>query len=113
MRAGRMRHRLAIQAKAAAPDAYGQEVIDWQDVAIVWGSVEPISGRELVELRQELGEVTTRIRLRYRRDRLTPEMRIYWSVHDIYYDIASVTNTGERNRETVIIAQEVVGHEQR
>ena len=48
-------------------DEAGQPLADWQPVADVWASIEPLSGRQLESARQVHAEVTTRIRIRYRK----------------------------------------------
>ena len=46
MRAGRLRHRLVLQSKSEARDAYGGAIITWSTQDTVWGAIEPLSGNE-------------------------------------------------------------------
>ncbi|MFS0820761.1 phage head closure protein [Bacillus sp. 1P02SD] len=48
-------------------DEAGQPLDDFIPVAKVWASIEPLRGRELFAAQQENVEVTTRIRIRYRK----------------------------------------------
>lgn len=105
MRAGELRHRVTIQQKTFSRDSYGGETITWTDVATVWAAVEPISGREYFTAQQTQAEVTTRIRIRHRAG-ITPVMRVLWGTR--LYDIISVIEVKERNREIHLMCQEVV-----
>lgn len=70
-RIGRLRHRVTFEkpdGPAATRAASGQLVEDWVDVATVWASVEPLSGRELFQARQVQADVTHRVYVRYRDD---------------------------------------------
>lgn len=75
MKAGWLRHRLKFLDKVVSRDAYGEEDITWTEVFTVWGSVEPMRGREYLDSRQQQAEVDYRVRIRYRSG-LKPSMRI-------------------------------------
>jgi SPP1 family predicted phage head-tail adaptor len=67
IRAGSLRHQIALQAPAAAqaPDGQVNAVDAWTTYATAWASVEPLSGRELAEADQIRGVSQFRVRLRY------------------------------------------------
>jgi len=65
MRAGRLRHRVALQTPVDAQNARGEVERTYPVVAVVHASVEPLSGRELLEAQQIESRVTCRVRLRY------------------------------------------------
>lgn len=103
MRAGRLRKRVTIQAKTVVRDGYGGETVNWSDMATIWASVEPLNGREYFAAQQEHAEVTTRIRMRYRKaittsNRITHANRVY-NIHE-------VINPDMRNRELVLMCDE-------
>jgi SPP1 family predicted phage head-tail adaptor len=75
VQAGRLDQRLTIQAKSITRAVDGGEVVTWVDVATVWGSARPLSGRELIAVRQAQADITTRFVIRYRAG-LTPANRI-------------------------------------
>ena len=105
MRAGKLRHRITIQDKTVSQNDYGEEIITWTDVDTLWGSVEPLRGREYIQARQEQAAVTTRIRCRHRSS-ITPSMR---AVHDgRNYEILSVINPAERNIQMELMCREDV-----
>lgn len=105
MRAGQLRQRVTIQEKSVTRNSYGEEVITWSDVATVWASVEPLSGREFLDAQRAGAEVTTRIRIRYRSG-IAPEMRVTYGDH--VYDIKAVIDVEERHREIQLMCREVV-----
>lgn len=107
MRAGNLRHRLALQSYTATQDAYGAETKTWATQRTVWGSVEPLTGREYLEARATTQTVTHRIRVRCQPDlTVTPTWRVSWDGRT--FDIESVLNTGERDKETVLMVVENV-----
>lgn len=105
MEAGKLRHRVTIQSKAATRDTYGEEVIIWTTVATVWAAVEPLQGREYLEARQVTAEVSTRIIIR-RRSGILPEMRAVYGSR--IYDILAVIEVDEARREMELMCQEII-----
>lgn len=103
MRAGPLRHRITFQRRQTGTDAFGQPLAGWEDIATVWASVEPISGRELLAAQQIQGEITHRIRCRYR-DGLTAADRALFKGR--VFDLQSVINTAERGISLEILAKE-------
>lgn len=49
-------------------DEYGEPINGPVPVATVWAAIEPLRGREFFAAMTENAEVTTRIRIRYRKD---------------------------------------------
>lgn len=110
MQAGKLRHRLMIQSLPDTPTrgTSGEEKVDdseWQNVAMIWGSVEPLAGREFFAAQQVNADVSHRIRLRYLPG-ITPKMRLKFG--DRIFDIVNSLNIEERNRELELLAREVV-----
>ena len=101
-----MRQQVTIQAYRKSRDSYGAEVETWTDLHTgVWASVEPLIGREYMAAKQLTADVSHKIRIRYIKG-LSPEMRIVWGTR--YFEIVSIINVQERNRELVIMATEDV-----
>lgn len=65
MRAGWLRHRLIVQKVSESRDGTGFAAQSWSQFAEVWGAVNPMRGREIVEARQVHERVDTLIKLRY------------------------------------------------
>lgn len=105
MNAGSLRYSIKIQQKNVTRDSFGAETIAWTDVATVWAAIEPLQGREFFNAQQVNAEVTTRIRVRYRSG-VTPAMRMLLGSR--VFDIQSVINLDERNRELHLMCKEVV-----
>lgn len=105
MRAGTLRQRVTIQDKSVVRDSYGGETITWMNVAEVWAAVEPLQGREYIEARQAMAEVTTRIRMRYRSG-ITPEMRIEHGSQ--IFEILAVIHVKDLQRELHMMCREFV-----
>jgi SPP1 family predicted phage head-tail adaptor len=111
VRAGRLRHRITLQRRVESQEATGEVTWSWADVAEVWASVEPIAGREYFAAAQVSSEVNTRIRLRYRPG-LNEKLRVVFIsepgspglVH--YYDVLSVINWQERDREVHLMCRQ-------
>lgn len=103
MRSGMLRHRVTLQQFRQGQDAYGGPVETWEDVAIVWASLEAMSGREFFASQQAQSEVTQRIRIRYRAG-VTADMRV---THNgkVFNIVAPLPDN--RGRELVLMCREV------
>lgn len=77
---GAMRKRLVLQRdEPKGKNTAGEPIANWVNVFknAVWGSVEPLSSRELLNGAQMQADITHKIRIRYRADLdLTADMRI-------------------------------------
>lgn len=110
MRAGKLRHRITIQHKAAgSPQKTASGALDtsWTDFVgeNVYASIEPVSGREAFLAQQHLSEVTHKVRIRYRSG-ITAKMRVQYGSRT--FDIRAVMNFEERNRELLLLCTEGV-----
>jgi len=105
MRAGWLRHRVTIQKKTTSQDSYGAEQETWTNVATVWAGIEPLRGREYIDAQNATAEVTHRVRIRYQSG-ITPRMRVSFGSRT--FEIVSVINVLERNRELELMCREVV-----
>jgi SPP1 family predicted phage head-tail adaptor len=75
MRAGKLRRRLIIQQAIETQGPTGEMAVVWGTFATVYGSVEPLRGREFWAAKEQQAQVTTRIRIRYL-DGVTPKMQV-------------------------------------
>jgi SPP1 family predicted phage head-tail adaptor len=110
MQSGALRYRVTIQQQATSRSTMGSEQPTWTTFAQTWAGFEPLSGRELLAAKQVQGEDTTRITIRYMAG-INPKMRVIFldrrqSNKTRIFDITSITNTGERNREIVMLCIE-------
>lgn len=105
MNAGELRKRVILQVKTVTRSASGEETITWSDHATVWASIEPLQGREYFTAQKEQSEVTTRIRIRFRRN-ITSEWRVKESVKRIYL-IETIIDPDERHRHLELMCREI------
>ena len=98
MRAGRMRHRVAIQSPSTAVDSFGEQTDSWSTDATVWASIEPLSGREAQVAKQTNPRLSHRVLMRHRTG-VTPRQRLVFGTGGDArtYEIAQVINPDERN----------------
>lgn len=75
----------------------------WEDVCVVWGSIRPVSASEILKSNREQLEITHRIKIRYRAG-LTRDMQVCFGSR--VFDINSIINIDEANKEIEILAKE-------
>ena len=105
MRAGPLRCRITIEAPVETQGADGSIATAWETFATTWASIEPLIGREYFAQQRERATVSHKIRMRHLSG-ITHKMRISWESRN--FEIESVLNVGERNRELVLMASETV-----
>ena len=105
MRAGRLRHLVVIQEPTETNDSQGQAIKAWGTFATVHAAVEPLNGREYFAAAQINAETTTKIVIRWL-DGITQKMRI--SYDSKVYNIESIRNIGERDRQIELMCSEGV-----
>lgn len=110
MQAGKLRHLVTLQSLGArVDDGIGGGSIPFADVAELWASIEPLSGRELLLAGQLDDRMTTRVRTRYYAG-VRPSWRIRWvdngTVH--VFDIKSIADKEERHIELEMMCEELV-----
>ncbi len=106
MQAGKLRHRIQIYSPVETRDANGGFVRSWNLDEIVWGSVEALSGKELIEGAQVNSQVTHKVTIRYRAG-MTTTMRLI--SRDIILNIENVINPMNTTKELVIQCKQVTG----
>lgn len=107
MKAGTLRHRVEIQSADSTADELNQVIIeegDWTTVDFRWADIKPLRSREMDHLNSIYSDVSHRIRIR--QYDLTDEYRIKYGSR--IFNIESVINVDERNKESELIVKEVV-----
>lgn len=107
MRAGKLRHRITIQSESETADGAGGYGLAWTDLATVWASVEPLSGRELRQADQVQDETTHQVTIRYRSD-VVPIGKYRISFGTRRFNVTSVINPDERNVSLTLMCEEGV-----
>lgn len=105
MKIGELRHRLLFQTITETKDSGGGTIETPVTLATVWGSVAPMTGRELTNAQMRNSEITHKIIIRYlstvnAKGQVTFGTRVF--------QIFEVLNIDERNREMHIGAKEVL-----
>ena len=105
MRSGRLRHRMWLKEPTHTSDGMGANTTTWGTVEVFWGSVEPLRGREWIASGLENSEVSGKIVRRYKSG-ITPDMIVAFGSRT--FQIVSVINVDERNRELQLMVMEKV-----
>ena len=105
MIAGKLRHRIVIQSPTETVNSYGEREQSWSTFATVWGSIEPLKGSEFIAAQQTNAELSVRMRIRYLAA-IKPKYRVSWN--DRTFEINSIANIEERNREIELMCTEMV-----
>lgn len=102
---GKLRHRVEIQYSIDTRDEFGAvSGQTWNTLCTVSASVEPLVGREYFAAAQIQSEVTHKITMRYKRG-IKPYFRAFFG--DRIFDILSILNIREENRELILYCKEV------
>ena len=110
MRAGRLRHRIELQADTATTDdadSFGEVEPSWETYAEVYADVRPLVGTERYAAQQVQASVSHEIRIRFRADVLDTH-RVRWVCRGTarLFDINAVLNVEERDRELLLLCTE-------
>lgn len=105
MQTGRLNKRVQILRPPGEgeQDEAGQPVDDYQPVARLWASIEPLRGRELFAAQQANAETTVRIRLRYRAE-IDRTMIVRHGVNE--FEILYTINPDFGNEELQLMCKE-------
>jgi SPP1 family predicted phage head-tail adaptor len=105
VRAGKLRRRLVIQQAVETQGPTGEMAVSWGVFAEVWGSVEPLRGREFWAGKEQQAQVDTRIRIRYL-EGVTPKMKVLDGSR--VFLIYAVIDPETRHIQLDLMCQEVV-----
>ena len=104
MRAGALRHRVALQSVGSTYDDYGDLSNSWSTDASVWAAIDPVSGSEQDIAGEFSGVVTHKFKIRYKSG-VTAESRITFDSRT--FQIESVRNWQERGVYLELLCKEV------
>ena len=105
VRAGRLRHRVAIQSQSTTLDDYGEATGSWSTGDTVWAAVEPVSGSERDIGEGKAGIVSHRVVMRYNSS-VSPKKRLLFGSRVLNID--SVINVDELNERMSLFCVEEV-----
>jgi len=104
MNIGSLRHRLALRKPSSTIDSMGQSVTTFATDSTVWGSLAPISGREM-ELAKQISEVIDyKAVIRHYAD-----IETNWQIlfDDRVFEIVHIANFEERNIYQTLFLREI------
>lgn len=107
MRAGKLRQKVTFEARTKSVDAIGGRQDTWSTIATRRCDIKPLMGKESVDADAiEYARTDTEIRVRYDSTlaQLRPHDRAVDYSHSpaVVYDIDSIINPQERDRELVL-----------
>lgn len=108
MEAGKLRARVELQTNATSEDALGGQGSSWTTTATCWGELRPQAGAgtgELLTADMLRAGLAVVIVIRYRSG-VTSKMRA--KLGSRIFEIGSVVNVGERNKELQLVCSEVL-----
>lgn len=104
MKAGKLRHRITLQAQSATQDAFGGQANTWTDVATVWAEIITLEGRELLAAQAVHNESRYKIRMRGISGDVNPAWRVKFGSRHL--NILNAMNVEERGIEWQLLCSE-------
>jgi SPP1 family predicted phage head-tail adaptor len=108
MRAGNLRHTISIQESTEVSDGMGGFTLAWTDISsmtAIPAAIWPLTAKESLDAMKLELQVTHKIRIRYRSG-ITAKNRIKFGTR--YFNIVSLINFEERNKQLDMLALENV-----
>lgn len=90
--------------KTYATNDFGGYSTSWTLVDTVWGKLDPLSGRELIQYKQNFPTAQYAVRIRYRA-KMNTNMRLRYRSRNL--DIHYIEDIGNRHEELKIICEDV------
>lgn len=110
LHAGSLNRRGVIQDRVTTQGNYGEQSQAWADVATVWMSFQPLTGRELQAAQQLSTEISHRVVIRYQAQFADPKVmatrRIVYK--NRYFNIHAAINTEEAHVSIELLCSEGV-----
>lgn len=100
--AGRLKERLTIQRPNEVRNALGESTLGWEDLATVWGSVDGMSSRDVLQAMQANVVASHRVRIRSLPG-VTHECRVIWRGRTM--EIASVVDREDRTMFEMLVRE--------
>jgi SPP1 family predicted phage head-tail adaptor len=105
MQSGKLRHKVLIESAAEAQDSFGEPDPTWSTFGTAWAAIAPLTGREAVTAQQIDAQIDHKVTIRYLAG-VAPKMRVKFGSR--IFNIISVANIDERNREIQLLVTESV-----
>jgi SPP1 family predicted phage head-tail adaptor len=108
IRAGQLRHKAVLEQGARTVSTRGGVATTWSELMAMRVSAEVMSSREVERAGQPHGARMLRFRSRYLGRVTLTDTKYRLRYDDRLFEIVGVEDVGERRRETVIEAAEIV-----
>lgn len=111
MNIGSLRNKIELQSYTSTADAVGQPIKTYSTYSTVWAHIRPMSGRELMNAEQPVGEITHQVTIRYDANVSVEDRIRYYDNKKAayrYFDINYVGDRDERNAMLVLMCKEAV-----
>jgi SPP1 family predicted phage head-tail adaptor len=105
---GRLDRRVTIQALTETSDGTGGQDRAWSDIATVYASIEPGSGREFMAAQQVQPELSHIVRIHFRTG-LTSKHKLKYAPNGVArsFSIHAVIDPHEENEQLVLFCSEI------
>lgn len=103
MRAGELRNRVTVEQYTESANSVGEPVKTWSTYAVLDAAINALTGTERIQAAQVNANAFVQMTLRYYPG-ITPKMRVRLGSRT--FQIASVVNVDERNREIDLLMVE-------
>lgn len=105
--AGKLDKRLVLGTKSAAKNSYGHRIGTFTAVKTVFGSVDPLDGREFTDAQRVNAEVTHKVTIHFQRSlAITPQWMVKYGTRE--FDILSAIDSEEKHMKLVLLCKEIV-----
>lgn len=105
VRVGGYRHKVSLQNATRSKNSVGEQTETWTTVANQMARIAPVKGRAYFEASGEKADITHEIRTRYNPG-ITLNFRDRVLFGSRTFEIRSVINDEERNREWILMCRE-------
>ena len=108
MNAGKLKHHVNIERRSTIKDAHGGDSSSvWHVVGTAYVALKPLSGREYFQGQANNSDISHEVTMRYRAD-INSRDRLVSTTTDRVFNIDSIINVDERNKELKLMCKEVL-----
>ena len=104
MNIGKLNKRIELKSNTPTRDSYGGNTDVWATYTTVWASIEPIAGKELLQMSERNAELTHKITIRYN-SLVSEKHRVLYGTRT--FVIVSIINKDEIGEYQEIMCKEV------
>lgn len=106
IRAGELRHRVALQANQPTVNDYGEEINLFVTYVTVWGAIKDLSVTETQNSNQTQGISTHTVTIRHSTEAAVVKAADRLVINGRTFEVVGATNIEDRNRQIDILCKE-------